>query len=725
MVQRFKNPSSEKIEAVYLFPLPTAAAVNDLAITVGDHTIRGTIQERAKATQIYEAARGRGMVAALLTQERPNLFTQSIANLEPQATIEVHLKYVQRLDYEDGGYTVVFPMVVGPRYLPAAWKAKAAELQAPTLAPGLRSSHDISLSVDLDAGVAIEDLGSPSHQIAIQRDGRRAHVSIRPNDTIPNKDFTLRYQVAGTTSKLGVIAHKDGGDGSFLLMLQPPSVAGPEIIAPRELVFVLDTSSSMRGPSLVKAKELIRRMLWTLRPEDTFQIVRFSDSTSALGPGPISAKPKNVDLVLRWLAAVDAGGGTEMVTGIEAALAVPHDPLRLRILAFITDGYVGNEDDILKVIGKKIGASRLFAFGVGTAVNRYLLEEMASIGRGSVQFVRPDEDTGRAVTAFERRIDAPVLTDLKIDWNGVTTRDLTPAALPDLFLGQPLVLSGHYTSGGTGIVTVSGKQGGRPVAFSAPVVLPDKAVHPAIATVWARARIAELSRGLIRKADPAAERAIIALSIENRILTQFTAFVAVDESRVTAGASKRVVVPVEIPDAARNVSLNGAIGYGMSGGGYGQGYGSIAYGTIGHGSGTGYGFSVGSAYSTGYGPQALPTVQLAQPVVVGALDKTIIRRYVTRNLTRIRYCYQKELVAKPSLGGTVEVLFTITPQGVVSSSVATGVDKEVSTCIAQVVKTIEFPKAENSEPVQVHYPFQLQPSTTPTARQDAIKELFK
>jgi Ca-activated chloride channel family protein len=628
---------------------------------------------------------------------------------------------VQRLDYDHGGYTVAFPMVVSPRYLPEKWKAKAPELQAPTLPPGLRSTHDISLAVELDAGMAIEELESPSHQLDIKRDGRKAAIKIRAGDTIPNKDFVLRYKLAGAAPKLGVLTHRDGGDGSFLLMVQPPAAVPADKITPRELIFVVDTSSSMRGAPLAKAKELVRRMLWTLRPDDTFQIVRFADTVSALGKGPIAAKPANVELVLKWLSTLEAGGGTEMTTGIGAALAVPHDPLRLRILAFLTDGYVGNEDEILATVHKQIGASRLFAFGVGTAVNRYLLEEMAAHGRGSVQFVRPDEDTGRAVSAFERRLDAPVLTDLKIDWGGLATRDLTPAAIPDVFVGQPLVLSGHYSAAGSGVVTVTGKQGGRSVAFSVPVTFPERHAHPAIATVWARAKIAELSRGLIRRADPAAERSILALSLDYRILTQLTAFVAVDDSRVTAGGdAKRVVVPVEVPDAARGVTLGSSGGVGYGGGGYA----SASYGAIGYG--LSYSGSLG-AVRTSVAP--VPQVVIAQPVVRGSLDAAIIKRYVKRHLSKIRYCYEKALLAKPALAGTINTQFAINANGMVVAATATGLDAEVAACVASTLKSIEFPKPVNADAtIQVNYPFTFLPApiAVPTpSRADAIKELLK
>jgi Ca-activated chloride channel family protein len=335
---------------------------------------------------------------------------------------------------------------------------------------------------------------------------------------------------------------------------------------------------------------------------------------------------------------------------------------------------------------------------VGTAINRYLLEEMAAIGRGSVQFVRPDEETARAVSAFERRIDAPVLTDLKIDWGGLAARDLTPSAIPDLFVGQPLVLSGHYGAAGSGIVTVTGKQGGRPVAFSVPVSFPERRERAAISTIWARAKIAELSRGLIRKPDAAAEKAITALSLEHRILTQFTAFVAVDDSRVTAGGeAKRVVVPVEVPDAARGVTVAETLSYG-----YSNTYGTL-HGGFGSGGGVGYGSGYGITRSATVIP-ALPAIVVAQPVVVGSLDASIIKRYVKRNTEKLRYCYEKRLLAKPTLAGTITAKFTINNNGIVIAAIASGLEWEVDNCVATVIKGIEFPRVQGDGTVQVNYP---------------------
>jgi Ca-activated chloride channel family protein len=730
VVQRFKNPFASKIEAVYLFPLPTGAAVTGMTITVGSRTIHGTIQERGKAQQAYVAARKQGLVAALLTQERPNLFTQSIANLEPSATVEVTLRYAQRLDYDAGRYTLAFPMVAGPRYVPAAAPgskaaADAAAVQPVTLPVGLRSAHDISLEVELDAGVAIESVASSSHQIAITRpSSSRATIRLGAGDTIPNKDFILTYQVAGTVPKLALLAHRDGGTGSFMLVAQPPENPAPAQITPRELVFVLDTSSSMRGAPLAKAKELVRRLLWTLRTDDTFQIVRFADRSSALGPAMIANKPKNISLTLDWLGKLEAAGGTEVVEGISAALALPHDPLRVRLVVFISDGYVGNEDEILATVGKHVGTARLFSFGIGSAVNRFLLEEMATIGRGVVQVVRPDEDTTKAVGQFEKRIDAPLLSDITLDWGALPVADVTPRAVPDLFAGQPLVVTGHYTAAARGTLHVRAKQAGRDVTFEVDVSLPERdATRPAIAALWARHRIGELSRALLRTPDAAAEKEILALSLEHHVLTQQTAFLAVDSSRVTAGAgAKRVVVPVEVPAAVRGIGpVAGGAGFGIGGGQYSMS--SASYGSIGYGGMEGYGGGYGSGwgmigsghYAARTQTVAVPTVTLAAPVVTGDLDATIIRRYIKRHIQKVTYCYEKQLLSTPKLAGTVKVDFVIdSASGHVAGVTAQGLgDKEVETCIAGVIRDIEFPAAKGGGTVKITYPFKLTPSGAP------------
>jgi len=736
VVQTFQNPFPRKIEAVYMFPLPTGAAVNAMRIKTGTQSIEGQIQPRAEATRIYRAARARGQVAALLTQERPNLFTQAVANLEPGAKIDVTLRYVQALDYDDGGYELVFPMVAGPRYVPARQPVVTGKGGAPaarpaatdpdadrdpvvtapvTLPPGARSGHDIGLSVDLDAGVAITNVRSPSHLVVpTHAPASASQVALRlaPGDSVPNKDFVLRYQVAGARPAFALLAHRDAAissapaadpDGAFFLMAQPPAAAAGAAVTPREVIFVLDTSSSMAGAPLAKARQLIRRTLAGLGVDDTFQIVRFDDAASALGPRPLASRARNVSLATAWLDALVAGGGTEVVRGIDAALAQPHDPARLRVVVFLTDGFVGNEDEILASVASHMGEARLFCFGVGSAVNRYLLEELARLGRGTTQVVRADEDEAAAVERFHARLARPLLTDVRIDWKGLAVRDLSPAQVPDLFAGQPIILSGRYSSAGAATITVHGRQAGRAVSFDVPVTLPESRPDPAIATVWARARIAELSRAQLRGEQPALRAEILRLALAHRLMTRYTAFVAVDTSRITAGgAATRVDVPVEVPDAVKHPGGTSGGGWGGSGVGSGGGGSGVAYGSAGITMGMqSQSYSVGSASKSSeklehmVAPKSYPMVlrsadesspapgagapakpKLSNKDYKGPIDAapsadsaeseaTVVKRGLMK-LAPVRACLDAARERDPALTGKVVVEFDVGPTGVIT-----------------------------------------------------------
>jgi Ca-activated chloride channel family protein len=725
--QTFANPYDKKIDAVYRFPLPTGAAVNEMEIDVGARVIHGHIDRRAEAKRKYEEARGEGHVAALLTQERPNLFTQSVANLEPGAEVVVRLRYVQALAYEAGGYELVFPMVAGPRYVPpskvkgdpAAAAAAPAPAPAPqaVLPPGLRSSHDISVEARIDAGVPVTGVSSPSHRLAV--DGGR--VTLAAGDTVPNKDFILRYRVAGARPELALLAHRaaGAGAGSFFLLAQPPETAAPADIAPREMVFVVDTSSSMAGEPLAKAKEVVRRALAAMGPDDTFQIIRFDDRAGALGDRPLANHPRNVALALGWLEGLAAAGGTEMTAGIGAALGFPHDPARLRIVAFLTDGYVGNEDEVLGLVGARLGASRLYAFGVGSAVNRYLLEEMARIGRGAVDVVRPDEDTRAAATRFHDRIARPLLTDVSIDWGGLDVVDQVPAAVPDLFLGQPLVVSGRYRRAGRATVTVRGRQAGQEVAFGLPVSLPERdEARPAVASVWARARIAELSRREVRaggskdREDAAALREqITAIALEHHLMSAYTAFVAVDRSRATAGGpAAEVAVPVEVPEGVRHL---GGVGYGAMGTGelaiVGHAYGVGGISVSGTGaSGAGYGLALGAlAARTVHVPETIPGVA----EVRGSLDKTAIKRVFDLHHNEVKFCYERDLQSDHTLAGKLTLALTVAPDGRVTAAEIADSDfggTTVDSCIVEAARRWTFPAVLAGGVTIVRHPYVFQ-----------------
>ncbi len=566
VTQKYHNPYDTKIEAVYVFPLPQSAAVTEFVMTIGTRRIRAIIREREEAKKIYEEARRQGKVASLLTQERPNIFTQKVANIEPGKKIDINITYFNPLRYDNGEYEFVFPTVVGPRFNPpgstggvgAVPRGKAGRSGQKTevqyLKPGERSGHDIAISVDVAAGVEIEKIYSPTHAVNVTPRGtNRAQVALSPMDAIPNKDFLLRYRVAGGTLKTALLTHRSKDENTFALVLHPPADMKDLPRMPREMVFVLDCSGSMHGMPIAKAKEAMRRCLRKLDENDTFQIIRFSDNASRLGSAPVPATKENLRRGLEYLDGLTSGGGTMMIEGIKAALDFPHDKEKLRIVSFMTDGYIGNETDILAAIEKKLGSARIFSFGVGSAVNRYLLERMAKIGRGAAAFVGLSEGAGAAVDQFYERASRPALAGVEIDWGRMKVNSTYPKSPPDLFVGRPVIITGHFQGTGKTIVHVKGRCGTEEKSYAIDVDLDGPgAEHQGISRIWARWKIAELSDTETHSPSVELKQEITDVSLRYGILSRYTAFLAVDSLSDTSGTHGVTVnVPVPVPDGVR------------------------------------------------------------------------------------------------------------------------------------------------------------------------------
>jgi Ca-activated chloride channel family protein len=562
VTQVFQNPYERKIEAVYVFPLPHRAAIDRMEIRLGERTIKGFVKKRDEARQIYERARAAGQVAALLDQERPNLFTQSVANILPGTEVQVKIGYVEVVSYQAEAYQFTFPMVVGPRFIPAD-VPDASRISPPVLEPGRRSGHDISLRVSLDAGARLREVLSPSHQIHSERQGYgRQTIELDPADSIPNKDFVLRYRIDGDTPKLALLPHREGeDDGYFLLLVQPETRAADTEITPKEMIFVVDCSGSMSGFPIEKVKEAMRHALGNLNPRDTFQIIRFSNRAEKFAPEPVPAAAENVRRGLDYVAGLSGSGGTIMLEGVRAALSGAEDPERLRIISFMTDGYIGNEGQILSYLEKNLGGARLFSFGVGSSVNRYLLDKMAEFGRGAVEYVLLKEGAEAPVKRFYERIRSPYLTHVEIDWGGLAVSEVYPRRVPDLFLGQPLVLYGRYSKPARGEIGLRARLGGRPYEQKMEVHLPWRhSEGKAIGTLWARARIEEISNQQIADPKPEQVEEITRLALAHQLVSAYTSFVAVEEKIVTgSGEPVRVEVPVPIPEG---VSYEGIFGKG-------------------------------------------------------------------------------------------------------------------------------------------------------------------
>ncbi len=581
VTQRYGNPFEAPIEAVYTFPLPHTAAVDSMTMRIGERTIRAEIKQRDEAREIYERARAAGQRSALLEQERANIFTQSVANIMPGDSIEVRITYVELLPYERGAWELVFPTVVGPRYIPGepttrsegtGWAPDtdqvpdASRITPPVLEPGQRSGHDLSLAVEIDAGVQIHSIRSVSHAIDVTDLGPdQARVSIHPSDTLPNKDFILRWDVAGVAPQTAVLAHHDDRGGYFSLVVQPQREMDEDQVVPRELIFILDTSGSMRGFPLDTSKEAMRRLLDGMRPSDTFNVVRFAGDSGTLWPEPMPATPSNLRAAAQFVEQLRGAGGTEMRRGIIEALGTPAKDGMLRLAFLLTDGYVGNEAEILNTIESTRRGARVFALGVGSSVNRHLLDGAATIGGGEAFYVRQDERTGPVVDRFFARVDKPALAHVLLDWGHLDVLDVVPRRIPDLWAGQPIVVHGRYSGGGPGTVTVRGQLGDRPWEQRVEVDLPTQDTdRVAVASIWARHRIRHLMLDLARGAitPDAAESEVTRLGLAYRLMTRWTSFVAVEEKVVNVdGEPTTVVQPVELPDG---VSYEGVFGQGQA-----------------------------------------------------------------------------------------------------------------------------------------------------------------
>ena len=551
VTQLFGNPFRETVELSYLFPLPHEAAVFDFELRAGGRVITASAQELEAARRTYEEARGLGRLASLLEQKRLSLFSLDLANVKPGETVRATLRYQERLRYDDGRYSFVFPMGLTPRYAHTPEEGEGAE--APVSPQGAPApSVDISVSVDAGAEVRdIDTIESPSHPVEITRlDERRAQVRLA-GDHVPNKDFVLRYRVAGEDVGARAWLSASAPGAKLLATLVPPAITDDAEPPPREFVFVLDRSGSMSGGPLAEAKNALRACLRTLGERDSFALLAFDDRLEWLREGAAPFTQRAVDDADRWLDRLDARGGTEIAGALGAALSLPADPERRRYVVFLTDGAVHDEAGTLKAVRRGLGTARLFAFGLGPSVNRGLLAKAAEAGRGAAEFLQLGEDVEGAIIRFQDRVSYPVLTDLRLEWEGVKAWDVYPRSLPDLYAGQPLevVACAAHEGGATdGSLTLIGTRGGEEVR--ARVALPRPGGRDgAVERAWARARVDDLLAHGSESAMnlPSAREQLIALAVEHRLVTPYTALVAVDAEGEARGDGRPRQVAVSQP----------------------------------------------------------------------------------------------------------------------------------------------------------------------------------
>jgi Ca-activated chloride channel homolog len=583
VTQTFVNPYDEAVEAVYVFPLSNTGAVDEMTMVVGERRVTGVVKRRAAAREAYEQAVAQGYTASLLEQERPNIFTQSVGNIPPGQTVKIEIAYVDVLPYEGGRYEFHFPMVVGPRYIPGTpvaapgdgWAPDTDQVQdasritPPVLKPGFRNGHDVSLTVMVDAGVPIRALDVPQHEASVQRPSpARAVVTLSPRDGVPNKDFVLSYQVAGERPQTAVLTHSvPGDDGYFLLMLQPRDVEEAlRNSPPRDVCFLVDVSGSMSGPPIAKVSEAMERFFERMRPQDRLQLVTFAGAAQPLFSRYRPADASAIAEALTATRAMRGGGGTEMLRGIQAVMAEPVDPERVRIVVMLTDGYIGNEDAIIGEVGRRAGDQmRFWTVGIGSSPNRHLIDGVARQGGGLSAVLGLDQDPTELVGKIMDRVQRAQLARVSVDWGGMDVVETYPARIGELWAGRPVFLLGRYRGAGAATLTLSGLAEGDPVSFAVPVSLEPAGAaaggHAVLAKAWARKKIEHLDDQMaVAGASEELVEEVTGVALQYHLMSSYTSFVAVDERAPSvdpAAPPRRMLVPVPLP---LGVSYQGVFG---------------------------------------------------------------------------------------------------------------------------------------------------------------------
>jgi Ca-activated chloride channel family protein len=542
VTQRFSNLFDQPIELEYLFPLPHNAAVVDFEFQIGGRVIRGEIEETEQARQKYRDAIRAGQRAGLLEQKRPNLFSVRLGNVLPGEAIRAVLRYQAALGYSDGEYEYVFPMGLTPRYhSPVGGPGESDGLDAP-ITERREEVGPVEISLSVDAGTPVGEPRSPSHPIETVRLAEGSlHIRLSGRQ-IPDHDFVLRLPVSREMASLAAWRTIGEAGQYFLATVLPPAIEFAGQPPEREFIFVLDRSGSMTGEPIAQAVNALRACLRALNPGDRFGILLFDDLLDWYAPEPQPVTQDAIDRADAFLAGVDGRGGTEIIPALQAALGLPPDLARRRYVVFLTDGAVSAEERMLEHVRQQLGDSRIFTFGIGPSVNRYLLGELARLGGGTAEFLGLDEDIEGAILRFQDRVAYPALTDLKLTAEGGQARDIYPARLPDLYAGQPLIITGRFSGKGRAALTLHGQRAGEAVSLRVELPLAAEA-NALLARVWARMRVDDLLDRSASRAMPVhkARDEIIDLAIEHRLVTPYTALVAIDPQVVNAGGQRQTV----------------------------------------------------------------------------------------------------------------------------------------------------------------------------------------
>jgi Ca-activated chloride channel family protein len=544
VVQSFSNTTEHWQEGIYVFPLPEDAAVDHMRLKIGERIIEGQIKEKQAAKKIYKQAKQQGKQAALTEQERPNIFTTSVANIAPHETIKVEIEYQQIVNYDNGVFSLRFPMVVGPRYIPGkqriegfsgtGWAVNTDEvpdaerITPPVMEPGSKRKNEVSIKINLDAGLPLEKIDSPYHEIEINKQSDQYQINLKQETTLANRDFELIWKPEPSVApKAALFTEEKNGDTYAMIMMVPPETKKAQTLK-REIIYVIDTSGSMGGQSIIQARAALELALTRLKPGDLFNIIQFNSFTSKLFDYSQPVTQQNLGKALRYVRSLEATGGTEIASALHAALDNQENRGFLRQVIFLTDGSIGNEQFLFEIIQNKLGKSRLFTIGIGSAPNSHFMQRAADFGRGTHTYIGKLNEVQTRMQALFEKIENPVLKDIAIDWME-TDMEIWPQKITDLYQGEPLLITAK-TKHALGEIKVTGQVSGE--IWSSSLNLKGGQSREGISTLWARKKIAALMQQKRNAEFESVKKTIIETALEHHLVSQFTSLVAVDVTPV-------------------------------------------------------------------------------------------------------------------------------------------------------------------------------------------------
>ncbi len=546
--QEFQNTSTDWVEGVYVFPLPDKAAVDRMRLHIGERFIEGEIQEKEEAKKSYETAKQEGRKASLVEQQRANLFTTSVANIAPGERVVIEVEYLEDIRYENGQFSIRFPMTLTPRYISgtalpdrkgSGWSPDTDRVQdASTITPPQVMSsqgHKLSLTARVNAGMPLEIIASRYHPISVGEDNGRYEVSLSAGTVAMDHDFELLWRpVPSAVPRAMSFVETIAGKPYYLLMVMPPDATElPTATMPRETIFVIDTSGSMHGVSMQQAKTAVQLALKGLKPADRFNIIEFNSVTRSLYAYSKPVTVASIDEASRFVQQLQADGGTEMLPALALALDSPPSEEHLRQVVFITDGSVGYEDELFSMIEDRLGAARLFTVGIGSAPNSWFMRKAAEAGRGSYTFISALHEVKEKMQGLFKKLEQPQVTDIEVEWPSGVVVDSYPSTIADLYLGEPVTVrvaaSGAMRKGDLVRVTGNSISGG----WAAELPIKAASDSPGVAALWARARIGELLDAERRQSEPDEIRAaIVETALTHHLVSKYTSLVAVDKTPV-------------------------------------------------------------------------------------------------------------------------------------------------------------------------------------------------